>query len=83
MNLTNEQMRQCLADAGCCIAGQTATLVPADRLMYAARDVTATIDNIYLATGVFDLSFQVGSRSSHVIRSNEAGRCHWSTLANL
>jgi len=59
-------MRQCLTDAGCCIAGQTATLVPADRLMYAARDVTATIDNIYLATGLFDLPLIRVTNRSHV-----------------
>ena len=40
----------CLANAGCCIAGQTKSLVPADRIMYAARDITATVDNINLAT---------------------------------
>ena len=50
VNLSNEQMVVCLTDAGCCIAGQTKSLVPADRIMYAARDITATVDNINLAT---------------------------------
>jgi len=50
VNLSNEQMRVCLSQAGCCIAGQTRSLVPADRIMYAARDITATVDNINLAT---------------------------------
>ena len=50
MNLSNEQMVACLASAGCCIAGQTKSLVPADRIMYAARDITATVDNVNLAT---------------------------------
>ena len=52
VNLSNEQMRVCLSQAGCCIAGQTRSLVPADRIMYAARDITATVDNINLATGM-------------------------------
>ena len=48
VELTTEEFIDQVRDVGMAIIGQTADLVPADRLLYALRDVTATVDNVSL-----------------------------------
>ena len=51
MNLTIEQFKSNVENHGICIMGQTDSICPADRKMYALRDVTGTIDSIPLICG--------------------------------
>lgn len=47
-NLSTEEFRTVLRRTGLSLIGQTETLVPADKLLYALRDVTATVESIPL-----------------------------------
>ncbi len=48
VDLSVPDYRRLVKDVGACLIGQTATLAPADKKLYALRDVTATVDCIPL-----------------------------------
>jgi pyrimidine-nucleoside phosphorylase len=74
-NLTVEEFRSIISKDGFAMTGQTKEIVPADRLLYALRDVTATVESIPLITAsilskkvaegaeglVFDVKFGSGA----------------------
>lgn len=47
-SLSSEEFTQAVNRCGLCVAGQSGRLCPADKKLYALRDLTATVDNIPL-----------------------------------
>ena len=48
VDLPVSEYRRLVNELGCCLIGQTASVAPADKKLYALRDVTATVDCIPL-----------------------------------
>lgn len=64
VDIPQERFMEQLEQVGMVIAGQTANLVPADKKMYALRDVTGTVDNIALITSsIMSKKLATGART--------------------
>jgi pyrimidine-nucleoside phosphorylase len=50
VHLSLEEYRSVLKELGCALIGQSREVAPADRILYALRDVTATVESIPLIT---------------------------------
>lgn len=64
INLTNAEFKAQISKIGLCMMGQTGNLAPADKKLYALRDVTATVDNISLiAASIMSKKLAAGAKN--------------------
>jgi len=85
--------RKVVCDIGCAIIGQTDDLAPADRKLYAIRDVTATVESIplitasilskKLAAGLQGLVMDVKTGSGAFMREESEARALAQSLARV
>lgn len=83
-NLSLDEFRRVLADCGLALIGQTAEIAPADRKLYALRDLTATVPfrpyicasimSKKLAEGIDGLVLDVKTGNGAFMRSDEDAR---------
>jgi pyrimidine-nucleoside phosphorylase len=72
VELSTEQLIRQVREIGLAVAGQTADLVPADRKLYALRDVTATIDEVSLIAASI-MSKKIAGGASAVVLDVKVG----------
>jgi pyrimidine-nucleoside phosphorylase len=73
INVTPERFRAQLSAIGLVVAGQTTDLAPADKQLYALRDVTATVDSIPLIAASV-MSKKLAAGTDCIILDVKAGR---------
>jgi len=72
VNLTEDEFVQVLDEVGYVMSGQTETLAPADRKLYALRDVTGTVENLSLITASI-LSKKIAEGADSIVMDVKTG----------
>ncbi len=76
-DLDSGRFVRCLQEVGYCMIGQSQTVVPADRKMYALRDVTGTVESIPLITAsILSKKYAEGARGVGLRREVRLRRFH-------